>query len=140
MYFILRLIVCILNTDAFFDFSTAYIFDTVLYAGCSLMIALVRPYKRAYMNIIDALILGILALLALTLKNYFVQESSEFLHLFYALIICIFGSIPLLGLAGFIAYKILKRLMKNFKTFSTCLLYTSPSPRDATLSRMPSSA
>ena len=24
--------------------------------------------------------------------------------------------------------------------FSTCLLYTSPSPRDATLSRMPSSA
>ena len=26
------------------------------------------------------------------------------------------------------------------KTFITCLLYTSPSPRDATLSRMPSSA
>ena len=25
-------------------------------------------------------------------------------------------------------------------TFHTCLLYTSPSPRDATLSRMPSSA
>ena len=26
------------------------------------------------------------------------------------------------------------------KEFNTCLLYTSPSPRDATLSRMPSSA
>ena len=26
------------------------------------------------------------------------------------------------------------------KTFEDCLLYTSPSPRDATLSRMPSSA
>ena len=26
------------------------------------------------------------------------------------------------------------------KTINTCLLYTSPSPRDATLSRMPSSA
>ena len=26
------------------------------------------------------------------------------------------------------------------KLFKTCLLYTSPSPRDATLSRMPSSA
>ena len=26
------------------------------------------------------------------------------------------------------------------KAYSTCLLYTSPSPRDATLSRMPSSA
>ena len=27
-----------------------------------------------------------------------------------------------------------------FQDFTTCLLYTSPSPRDATLSRMPSSA
>ena len=27
-----------------------------------------------------------------------------------------------------------------FRVFSDCLLYTSPSPRDATLSRMPSSA
>ena len=29
---------------------------------------------------------------------------------------------------------------KMFKQKGTCLLYTSPSPRDATLSRMPSSA
>ena len=28
----------------------------------------------------------------------------------------------------------------SFNNFYTCLLYTSPSPRDATLSRMPSSA
>ena len=28
----------------------------------------------------------------------------------------------------------------GFEGFSVCLLYTSPSPRDATLSRMPSSA
>ena len=28
----------------------------------------------------------------------------------------------------------------NFEAWGTCLLYTSPSPRDATLSRMPSSA
>ena len=28
----------------------------------------------------------------------------------------------------------------NFKDYQICLLYTSPSPRDATLSRMPSSA
>ena len=29
---------------------------------------------------------------------------------------------------------------KRIKEFVVCLLYTSPSPRDATLSRMPSSA
>ena len=30
--------------------------------------------------------------------------------------------------------------LKNLDLSSPCLLYTSPSPRDATLSRMPSSA
>ena len=29
---------------------------------------------------------------------------------------------------------------EEIEAFKTCLLYTSPSPRDATLSRMPSSA
>ena len=33
-----------------------------------------------------------------------------------------------------------QRLMKDPYYYSACLLYTSPSPRDATLSRMPSSA
>ena len=41
---------------------------------------------------------------------------------------------------GFIKVgKFNKRLNKTHKV-SVCLLYTSPSPRDATLSRMPSSA
>ena len=36
---------------------------------------------------------------------------------------------------------IIKSLFENFlPDLNTCLLYTSPSPRDATLSRMPSSA
>ena len=33
-----------------------------------------------------------------------------------------------------------KKWDQNRITLDTCLLYTSPSPRDATLSRMPSSA
>ena len=33
-----------------------------------------------------------------------------------------------------------KYLLKNLEWSSTCLLYTSPSPRDGLLSRMPSSA
>ena len=34
----------------------------------------------------------------------------------------------------------IQKLKVPFKRMLTCLLYTSPSPRDATLSRMPSSA
>ena len=36
--------------------------------------------------------------------------------------------------------QILKQLYKLVDVVMVCLLYTSPSPRDATLSRMPSSA
>ena len=54
------------------------------------------------------------------------------------------SSIPILPHALQEAAKIVSKdgqgdlLSKNL--FGTCLLYTSPSPRDATLSRMPSSA
>ena len=36
--------------------------------------------------------------------------------------------------------KIIDWPLKTLEIINTCLLYTSPSPRDATLSRMPSSA
>ena len=36
--------------------------------------------------------------------------------------------------------KTIRELRKICKTINTCLLYTSPSPRDRSLSRMPSSA
>ena len=36
--------------------------------------------------------------------------------------------------------KTFRALIQTYKNGQTCLLYTSPSPRDATLSRMPSSA
>ena len=38
------------------------------------------------------------------------------------------------------AFDILSDLVKNPRVGYTCLLYTSPSPRDGLLSRMPSSA
>ena len=40
----------------------------------------------------------------------------------------------------YLAYKDSKEFMSDLRGVYSCLLYTSPSPRDATLSRMPSSA
>ena len=45
-----------------------------------------------------------------------------------------------LWISGFHRKKMWRNIMLPFKVISSCLLYTSPSPRDATLSRMPSSA
>ena len=43
-------------------------------------------------------------------------------------------------IAGFGTYKVAKRKARVGRNPRTCLLYTSPSPRDGLLSRMPSSA
>ena len=79
---------------------------TTIFGGCSLMIALVHPYKKAYMNIIDVLILGIMALIGLMLNTYYMQVNTYIL-LLSVLIVSIIGSLPLLGLSGFITYKVL---------------------------------
>ena len=47
------------------------------------------------------------------------------------------GTATLEGLTG---KKVMTDTFENGQMMSHCLLYTSPSPRDATLSRMPSSA
>ena len=53
-----------------------------------------------------------------------------------------FGAIKntLQGITQQMLSKQLKELERDKLIIRTCLLYTSPSPRDATLSRMPSSA
>ena len=43
-------------------------------------------------------------------------------------------------LPGISAYETLQRVMSKEEALQTCLLYTSPSPRDRSVSRMPSSA
>ena len=45
-----------------------------------------------------------------------------------------------MGVSVFTDYLIEALKIERFELSNACLLYTSPSPRDATLSRMPSSA
>ena len=48
--------------------------------------------------------------------------------------------LPLLSLSAHLSEYPTPKNLNYWWTFGGCLLYTSPSPRDATLSRMPSSA
>lgn len=116
LYFLLRLIVSALYSEILFDFRTTITLASMLYGGCSLLIALVRPYKRPYMNIIDALILGNLAQLNVILDQlYYTQKRSGNWNLFFKLIFCTFVSFPLLGYVGYIVYQILNNLLKKIK-------------------------
>ena len=113
IYFILRLLISILYNEIVLQFGASSLIVAAVYGGCSLLIALVRPYKQKYMNIVDALILGNLVLITLILSyGYHTEPISKLLPVLGILI-----SLPLLGLIGFTCYKILKRLpiKKNLK-------------------------
>ena len=71
-----------------------------------------------------------LAMLTSTFTTALLSEYQfpEWLHILLVLVPSV------AGLLGFAAFQV------TAVQFGTCLLYTSPSPRDATLSRMPSSA
>ena len=54
--------------------------------------------------------------------------------------VVVFGQKTLQGKPSALDRINVRRLLIRLRKFIACLLYTSPSPRDATLSRMPSSA
>lgn len=81
------------------------------------MIAILRPYKKLYMNIIDTLLLGNLALLTFIADQLYYHKMQDRSHSllipFYTLIFCTFVSFPLLGHTGFLTYQILKGLFRK---------------------------
>ena len=70
----------------------------VLFFGCSLFIAIIQPYKKRYMSVIDSLIFANLALL----------YAFPFCRTFKIIL----RLIPALGLYSFVVYKLLKRPFK----------------------------
>ena len=115
MYFILRWIVILIFRIT--SLSTALFLVVIVYVSYGTVIALVRPYKKTYMNVIDVLILMNLGLLALMADKYNSEDSNTFLALLHAISICIFTFLPLLGLSGFIAYRILKKIKNELDLF-----------------------
>ena len=81
---------------------------------CSSVIALVQPYKKAYMNIIDTLILLDIAMIAVVTDKIIEQEESNAFTTLYFPTASILSSLPLIGIIGFFVYKIFRKLVKRF--------------------------
>ena len=121
MYFILRVIAILIFLIPFLD--TSLVLVAIIYVSYGTVIALVRPYKKTYMNVIDTLIIENLALLALMADKYLFEDSNSSLALFYAVILSIFSFLPLLGLTVFIAYRIFKRIWVMRESYPFRLYY-----------------
>ena len=112
LYFILRIIIYLSSITKHF-----LSYNTLILGATGLVIAIVRPYKKTYMNIIDTLILANMALVC-TLVNMSRQEqlgSKE--AAVYLGIAIIAGSFPLIGFLIFFLCKItpLRRLLAQVK-------------------------
>ena len=68
--------------------SLGWLFQVFLFGGCSFLIMLTRPYKKAYMNITDSLFLCSIAIFALLYLLYiYAFQDSPLIYLFFIIII-----------------------------------------------------
>ena len=102
LYFIIRIVVYLLSIGDQF-----LMYDALVIGGTAIFIAVVRPYKKTYMNVIDTLLLAALAFTLVMFDLYFRERLGSPTALFYALNIGVVGSFPMWGLFAFIVYKIL---------------------------------
>ena len=119
VHFLLRLLGNYLSVDEILV-NLSFTVVIFLYVISSLLMALVQPYKKAHMNIMDTLILANLALLSLILDKYSNQQNhSSSSSAFYEISGSILSAIPLVGLTGVVIYRIFRKLLvKCYKPFS----------------------
>ena len=133
MHFFLRIICNFLNIDEVL-ISVSFTVVIFLYTASSLLIALVRPYKKTYMNVTDTLILINLALISVVLSNYSAEKNhNSAAVVLYQIGGSILSTIPLLRLAGVVLYKIIKTL-KHF-CYSKSVLHDQNEPTEASISQ-----
>ena len=124
LYFFLRLVINFIFIDQI-QLSASYTFVAILYAGCSLLIAIVHPYKKSFMNTIDSLILANMALTYILLDKYSGQDNGNIFNTIYLLIGSFMGTLPMVPVVmiGFINYKIIRKLMKWIPSSITQIIY-----------------
>ena len=81
--------------------STQFFLVGTLFGGCSIFIAIVQPYKKKYMSVIDTFILANIAFLSTALdKNIHALPFFRYISVISAII-------PALGLFSYIVYRVI---------------------------------
>ena len=81
--------------------STQFFLIGTLFGGCSVFVAIVQPYKKKYMSVIDTLILANIAFL------YTALDKNIHALPFFRYISVISAIIPALGLYSYIVYRVI---------------------------------
>ena len=124
LYFFLR--ATIIATDVIKKIpspATTWFFNSLIFGVLAMVIAIVRPYKKAYMNKVDAVILFTLSVLSIlyTLYLYTLPDDSLFQEFFLYMLIFVV-SLPQLGFFMYIIIKVFQNqwLMRKVPSFRKC--------------------
>ena len=126
-----------------------WVVEAILFGGSSLLIATVRPYKKTYMNIIDALVLFNISLLAALLSMFYTSARSPnntpFSPGLLLWTIVVVGSVPIVGFVIYVTVKLLRNKqipdwLSIRNSCCTCrtvlLIYQNESAQQDTLGRL----
>ena len=88
-----------------------WFFHFLLFGSSSLLIAVIQPYKKLYMNIIDAVILSILSLIGIFYILYLFLDSryNNLDSSFFLFALCFNFSFPLFGIAFIIIMRMIHK-------------------------------
>ena len=84
-------------------------YETILISSAAMLIALVRPYKETYMNILDSLLLSLLAMICLLLSMSSKYSSVQGTEVF------IISLIPAVIFWLYLAFELVYKLRKKLK-------------------------
>ena len=124
LYFFLR--ATVIATDVIKKIpspATSWFFNSLIFGVLAMVIAIVCPYKKSYMNNIDALILFTLSVLSFlyTLYLYTLPDDSIFRQFFLYMLIFVV-SLPQAGFFVYIVIKVFQNqwLMRRIPSFRKC--------------------
>ena len=111
LYFFMRPVVVVFYMVRAFRFLThVWFFAIILFGGIAVLIAFVKPYKTAYMNLMDTLLLALIAVLCLLV-------TTPFENVFFrALSVLVLYLTPMI----IFLFIVIMRLICNVKSFHFC--------------------
>ena len=98
-----------------------WFFHFLLFGGASLLVVIVQPYKQAYMNVTDSLILAVLSLIGIIFVLYlFLCADISQSSIFFLIALCLLITLPLLGFIIAVTVKLIRRIVLTswVKTFT----------------------
>ena len=113
---------------------------STLFGGSGILIAVVRPYKKAYMNVIDALLLFNMSVLSAIFSQFFASINNPkvvpYSPAFVLWSITIIGCIPMFGFAVYVIVKFVKwsKRVSLWLKFKQCCTYKRVGETDPSVS------